>query len=90
MEYICNSLYFHKLFYLYKKILDKLNITYIIKGIKQKRFSKPDILILQNKRVENKLKTMILIHKIKKKFAIILYLCFLLFVHIYQKSKYII
>lgn len=90
MEYICKSLYLHKLVYLYKKILDKPNITYIIKEIKQKRFGKLDILILQNEKVENNPKTMIFINKIKKTVAITLYSYFLPSVHIYQKDQYII
>lgn len=48
LEYIRVILHLHMLVHFYKRILDQLNITYIVQQIKRKKFQELDILLLND------------------------------------------
>ncbi len=65
LEYIRESLYLHMPVHLYKQTLDRPNITYIVKEIKQKGFKELDVLVPQTRGILNIPKTMIFVDQIE-------------------------
>lgn len=65
LEYICESLHLQMPIYLYKQTLNRPNIIYMVKKIKQKGFKKLNILVLQIERILDIPKTIIFIDKIE-------------------------
>lgn len=64
LEYICKNLSLQILVQLYKQILDRSNITYIVKEIKEKDFKELDVLVSQTERISDIPKTMIFVDRI--------------------------
>ena len=90
LEYICESLYLQMLIDLYKQTLDRLNITYMVKKIKQKVFKKLDIFVPQTRGTLDISKTMIFVDKIEDRLKMVRYLQLLLLESIWKKGDQII
>ena len=74
LEYVCKSLYLRMPIHLYKQTLDRPNITYMVKKIKQKGFKELDILVTQIKDILDIPKTMIFVDKIEDGLKMVQYL----------------
>ena len=78
------------LVHLYKQTLNRLNITYIVKEIKQKSFKELDVLMSQTKRILNIPETIIFIDKIEDGIKMAQYLQLLLLESLHKKGNQII
>lgn len=65
LEYICESLHLRTPVQLYKQTLDRPNITYMVKEIKEKGFKELDLLVTQIGGISDIPKTMIFVDKIE-------------------------
>lgn len=74
LEYICEYLHLRMPVDLYKQTLDRLNITYMVKRIKQKGFKELDVLVLQTGKISDIPRTMIFVDKIGDRIKMTQYL----------------
>ena len=74
LEYTCRSLTLCSFVFLYKRLFDQPNITYMVQKIKRKRYGKPDILILKEKGIGDISKTMLFVKNIDKDITIAVHL----------------
>ncbi len=74
LEYIRESLQLRIPVHLYKRTLDRPNITYMVKEIKQKGFKELDILVLQTRGISDIPKTMIFVDKTEDRLKMVQYL----------------
>ncbi len=65
LEYIHENLHLRMPVHLYKQTLDRPNITYMVKEIKQKGFKELDVLMPQTGGISDIPKTMIFVDKIE-------------------------
>ena len=95
LEYIRATLHLHTPVHLYKRILDRPNITYMVQEIKKKRFQELDILLPSGEvvavaSVQDIPKTMIFVDKIDEGILIAEYLQLLLPQHMSHQENEII
>ena len=74
LEYIYESLHLQMPVHLYKRTLDRPNITSLVKEIKQKGFKELDVLVPQTGGILDIPKTMIFVDKIEDGIKIVYYL----------------
>ena len=74
LEYIRKSLHLQSPVQLYKRTLDRPNITFMIKEIKQRGFKKLEVLVPQVEGISDIPKTMIFVDKIEDGLKIVEYL----------------
>ena len=95
LEYIRKTLHLHTPVHLYKRILNWLNITYMVQKIKEKRFKELDILLLSDEAaavasVQDILKIMIFVDRINNGIQIAKHLQLLLPQYMSHNKKEII
>ena len=78
LEYICQSLHLRSPVHLYKRTLDRPNITYMVQKITKPGFGELDALLFQEKGIADMPKTMIFVDSINEGVGITMYLCSML------------